>query len=648
MVVLAWWHYHGFGASSRLSHFLSIEMEHIYSGLQRIYIFAIFIVDGEKLMGSLDIRERMEVTLTTCVITSIDTSLSDTVSHLIPLAVNNSPLSVAVNNSPLSLLRDISSGWNTLPEVIYQTSLSLTNNSRGVTIEEAIIKRSVTQRETRNISVLETRSKQSENTTLIGKLIALHQLKARLRASTSAKMGDSPERVEEVCKGLNVCTDGDWIRVACRIGGESGSWMGGSCVIEAGEKKLVDRILETLNRSVSKRCMTIRAVSKGNEVDLHPERNIPQLCGKNDIKAIRYGKQHKRSIKMLGLTFNNPSPISFATKTDHEKNRLMDGKRWVFRGRRHGWVHASQMIGTNNILIGKTTKISYIQEATCSSLESPNFKGKHDKDKVYLKGKDKIVPPFRFGVEDVATKMWFHKLAYPGQCLTNSHLDIIFYYLRKKGKYAKEPKVKFTTTDCLFFKTIHALYEKFIAQKKDLSLITAQHAIADYIRGRKMLCGYPWHLCDHVLFIIHMETESHWILGRLNIEERRMYMYNSLSTARKDSAAIKACQPFAVLLPHFFALFDEFKKENKPVCLDPFEVVKVDGLPQQTSNDCGCFVASFAEYFIDMKPIPPIFDVEKHRDRLAVLFYKYARMKEVDFIDSEDEAPPKGPKKNLS
>ncbi|KAF4356685.1 hypothetical protein F8388_010907 [Cannabis sativa] len=238
----------------------------------------------------------------------------------------------------------------------------------------------------------------------------------------------------------------------------------------------------------------------------------------------------------------------------------------------------------------------------------------HDKEKVYLKGKDKIVPPFRFGVEDVATKMWFHKLAYPGQCLTNSHLDIIFYYLRKKGKYAKEPK----------------------------------HAIADYIRGRKMLCGSPWHLCDHVFFIIHMETESHWILGRLNIEERRMYMYNSLSTAMKDSAAIKACQPFAVLLPHFFALFDEFKKENKPVCLDPFEVVKVDGLPQQTSNDCGCFVASFAEYFIDMKPIPPIFDVEKHRDRLAVLFYKYARMKEVEFIDSEDEAPPKGPKKNLS
>ncbi|KAF4357847.1 hypothetical protein G4B88_027024 [Cannabis sativa] len=130
----------------------------------------------------------------------------------------------------------------------------------------------------------------------------------------------------------------------------------------------------------------------------------------------------------------------------------------------------------------------------------------HDKNKVYLKGKDKIIPPFHFGVEDVASKMWFLKLAYPDQYLTNS--------------------------------------------------------------------------------------------------------------------------------------------DNKSVSLDPFDVVKVDGLPQQTSNDCGCFVASFAKYFIDMKPIPSIFDVEKHRDRLAVLFFKYARMKEVDFFDSEDEAPPKGPKKN--
>ncbi|KAF4392614.1 hypothetical protein F8388_003034 [Cannabis sativa] len=39
-------------------------------------------------------------------------------------------------------------------------------------------------------------------------------------------------------------------------------------------------------------------------------------------------------------------------------------------------------------------------------------------------------------------------------------------------------------------------------------------------------------------------------------------------------------------------------------------------------SNYGCFVVSFAEYFIDIKLIPSIFDAEKHRDRLVVLFFK--------------------------
>ena len=62
-------------------------------------------------------------------------------------------------------------------------------------------------------------------------------------------------------------------------------------------------------------------------------------------------------------------------------------------------------------------------------------------------------------------------------------------------------------------------------------------------------------------------------------------------------------------------------------------------------SDCGLFVLSFAEYFVDTKPIPSELDVELHRDRLAVSLYKYARMKEIDLRDSSDEAPPKKSKK---
>ena len=63
-------------------------------------------------------------------------------------------------------------------------------------------------------------------------------------------------------------------------------------------------------------------------------------------------------------------------------------------------------------------------------------------------------------------------------------------------------------------------------------------------------------------------------------------------------------------------------------------------------SDCGVFVASFAEYFIDGKPIPSSdFDVEIHRDRLAALFYHYGMKKQTENIESESEAPPSLPKK---
>ncbi|KAF4393543.1 hypothetical protein F8388_023347 [Cannabis sativa] len=205
---------------------------------------------------------------------------------------------------------------------------------------------------------------------------------------------------------------------------------------------------------------------------------------------------------------------------------------------------------------------------------------------VYCKGKDTIFPPFRFGVEDINNKMWFYNLAYPNFFLTNSccsHIDIIFYYLRKKILYSAEPKIK-----------------------------------------------------------------DHWICGRLNIAERRIYLYNSLRSGRYMTAAKEACKPFSVILPYYFSMLDfkGLRNEAKFSTMEPFPIVDVDGLPEQVTADCGVFVASFAEYFIDGKPIPSSgFDVEIHRDRLAVLFYQYGMKKQTENIESESEAPPSLPKK---
>ncbi|KAF4347747.1 hypothetical protein G4B88_000009 [Cannabis sativa] len=269
---------------------------------------------------------------------------------------------------------------------------------------------------------------------------------------------------------------------------------------------------------------------------------------------------------------------------------------------------------------------------------------------VYCKGKDTIFPPFRFGVEDISNKMWFHNLAYPNCFLTNSccsHIDIIFYYLRKKIMYSAEPKIKVTTTDCLFCSSITTLYEKFVEKNNDISVLSLSHNVAQYIQGGKILCATPWHLVDHVVMPINVKLQDHWICGRLNIAERRIYLYNSLRSGRYMTAAKEACKPFSVILPYYFSMLDfkGLRNEAKFSTMEPFPIVAIDGLPEQVTADCGVFVASFAEYFIDGKPIPSSdFDVEIHRDRLAVLFHQYGMKKQTENIESESEAPPSLPK----
>ncbi|KAF4346954.1 hypothetical protein G4B88_009567 [Cannabis sativa] len=174
------------------------------------------------------------------------------------------------------------------------------------------------------------------------------------------------------------------------------------------------------------------------------------------------------------------------------------------------------------------------------------------------------------------------------KAVENLHIDIIFYYLRKKIMYSAEPKIKVTTTDCLFCSSITSLYEKFVEKNNDISVLSLSHNVAQYIRGGKILCATPWHLVDHVVMPINVKLQDHWICGRLNIAERRTYLYNSLRSGpsgRYMTAAKEACKPFSVSLPYYFSMLDfkGLRNESKFSTMEPFPIVAVDGLPEQVT-----------------------------------------------------------------
>ncbi|CAA0831130.1 Domain of unknown function (DUF1985 [Striga hermonthica] len=81
----------------------------------------------------------------------------------------------------------------------------------------------------------------------------------------------------------------------------------------------------------------------------------------------------------------------------------------------------------------------------------------------YYKVKSKNLPtPFDFNVASVTDKNWFYHINETGCFLDSSHLDVLFYYLRKFGIYGNAA-VRFTTTDVLFDQHIKSLYTSFLS-----------------------------------------------------------------------------------------------------------------------------------------------------------------------------------------
>ncbi|XP_047252200.1 uncharacterized protein LOC124887067 [Capsicum annuum] len=199
---------------------------------------------------------------------------------------------------------------------------------------------------------------------------------------------------------------------------------------------------------------------------------------------------------------------------------------------------------------------------------------------------------FDYGVDIVKMIEWFFTLAYSGVTLTNSHIDVIFYYLRKKSKYG--PACDST------------LYKHFVENNRDVTLITQEHQIVEYMLGFFMRCNVPWNSVDNVLFLINLAEEFHWILARLSFKDQCIYVYDSMYGTR-------------------------------------FWESRSDGLPVDNSFDiridCGVFVAAFAKYLLDGLEISNHLDnIDAIHTRYGVLLWNYEKKKQSQCAVSEDES----------
>ena len=132
------------------------------------------------------------------------------------------------------------------------------------------------------------------------------------------------------------------------------------------------------------------------------------------------------------------------------------------------------------------------------------------------------------------------------------HIDVLFYYLRKKWKNFKDFYLNFTTTDNQFDQQIQSLFSRYLAKNEDLTLVTVDHVVAKYILGYFMMCNRVWFNVDHIFFPIYIGKEKHWVLGVLHIKDCHIYVHNTLRGAKYNKAVQDCIRSYIILLPLFF------------------------------------------------------------------------------------------------
>ncbi|XP_075092384.1 uncharacterized protein LOC142172618 [Nicotiana tabacum] len=164
-------------------------------------------------------------------------------------------------------------------------------------------------------------------------------------------------------------------------------------------------------------------------------------------------------------------------------------------------------------------------------------------------------PWLDLGVEKVDKKEWFFSLAHPGQVLNDSHINVIMYYLRKRGKYGLHNNTRFTTTDCVFKTRIDQIYEKFknSPQEKKFSVVKPQDVVAEYILGYRLLANVAWDEVDYVIMPVNIVEKFHWVLVVFDIAERCFYAYDSMVSSHNHSIVESCVDKFSIIIPLYLS-----------------------------------------------------------------------------------------------
>ncbi|PHT68500.1 hypothetical protein T459_27987 [Capsicum annuum] len=231
------------------------------------------------------------------------------------------------------------------------------------------------------------------------------------------------------------------------------------------------------------------------------------------------------------------------------------------------------------------------------------------------------------------------------------HIDVCFYYLRKKSKYDPNRSYKFSTVNCNFMNIISSVHDVYSADAANLTAGGQVAHLNEYINGFRMHAVVPWHTVD-IYIPVNIMEKHHWVLAILSFSERCIFLYDSYESSGHYSIVLDVIEKLATIISLYLQHCNFYAKkgidvENHPRYKDKdssdmFDVLFQESLPQEPSGslDCGVYMVTYAECLsYGHKVLANEFDPNALRTRYVALLWEYGTRKQDANAHSDVEAP---------
>ncbi|KAF3662639.1 hypothetical protein FXO38_11083 [Capsicum annuum] len=185
-----------------------------------------------------------------------------------------------------------------------------------------------------------------------------------------------------------------------------------------------------------------------------------------------------------------------------------------------------------------------------------------------------------------------------------------------KSKYSVVKPITYITTDVFFVKRIRSIYQQWLSLNEEMSCITPEHHVSQYISGYKLLANVSWDSVDNIIIPVNVNESFHWILVVFRIRHRCLYVYDSMMGGTVHSKnVLDYVRSLSTMIPMFLVATNFYEKQSDINWYR--EAAYIDKALSESLDDYGMFVCTFAEYVShDMFDISSrLFGVVNHRLR---------------------------------